>query len=369
MKKILNLKEMEIIMINLDKTNFSLDDITALLDINTEEELNKLYEYAYNVKLETVDNCVYFRGIIELSNICDKDCYYCGIRKSNEKVNKFLLKKETVLESAKWCYEQNYASLVLQAGECQSENFIEYITDLVKEIKKLSNNELGITLSMGEQTKETYQKWFDAGAHRYLLRIETSNPDLYKSIHPDDHLFEVRKQCLIDLKEIGYQVGTGVLIGFPGQTTRDLAKDILFFKENDIDMIGMGPYVVHSDTPLGQTADNSLEIKKYRLELAIKMIAVARIVLKDINIASTTALQALDPIGREKGLKAGANIIMPVITSTEHRQDYLLYEDKPCIDDEVEKCRTCIVSRIESVGDKVILGKWGDSPHFKKKKI
>lgn len=354
-------------MINFEKEIFTKSDIIDMLNLDNKNEIDLLYQKAYQIKLDNVGGFVYFRGIIELSNICEKDCYYCGIRKSNKNVSRFIYDKETILKSAKWCYEQNYGSIVLQSGECKSKNYENYITDIIEEIKKLSNGELGITLSLGEQSEETYKKWFEAGAHRYLLRIETSNKSLYEKLHPLDHSFEERVECLNILRKIGYQVGTGVMIGIPGQTIEDLADDILFFKEKDIDMIGMGPYVRHGETPLGKDADNSKEVKEKRLELALKMISISRIVLKDINIASTTALQALDPFGREKGMKAGANIIMPVITPKEHRKDYLLYEDKPCIDDEAEECKSCIIKRIESIGEKVIFGKWGDSKHYEKR--
>jgi len=252
---------MEKKMLDLEKDNFTKADIIEMLNLYEKSDIDLLYKKAYDIKIKNVGAFVYFRGIIELSNICEKDCYYCGIRKSNTKVKRFIYDKNTILESAKWCYEQNYGSIVLQSGECKTENYENYITDLIKEIKKISNQTLGITLSLGEQTEETYKKWYDAGAHRYLLRIETSNKKLYEKIHPADHSFDERIECLARLKRIGYQVGTGVMIGIPEQKIEDLANDILFFKEKDIDMIGMGPYVRHGDTPLGKNANNSKEEK------------------------------------------------------------------------------------------------------------
>ncbi|BDU51300.1 [FeFe] hydrogenase H-cluster radical SAM maturase HydE [Haliovirga abyssi] len=344
------------------------NEILSFMKEENEEKLKELYKKAYKIKLDNVGDKVYYRGIIEFSNICQKNCNYCGIRKSNSDVHRFTMSEEEILESAKWSYENSYGSLVLQSGERQDEEYIEFVTGLIEKIKKLSNGELGITLSLGEQTFETYEKWYNAGAHRYLLRIETSNKELYNKLHPADHKFETRINCLKDLKKIGYQVGTGVMIGLPEQTEEDLVDDILFFKDMDIDMIGMGPYIVSEKTPIGEIAQNSKEIKKKRFELGLKMIALTRIYLKDINIAATTALQALNPVGREAGLKAGANIIMPVITHKNYRKDYQLYDNKPCIDDNAVECKACLENRIKGVGDKIGYGEWGDSLHYKNKK-
>ena len=242
--------------------------------------------------------------------------------------------------------------------------------DLLREIKSIGNGALGITLCVGEQTKETYQRWYDAGAHRYLLRIESSNPKLYKTLHPQDghHKWEVRKACLDALAAIGYQVGTGVMIGLPGQTLEDLADDILFYRNQNIAMIGMGPYVVHHNTPLGKKVSeaglDSPEERARRLRLSINMVAVTRLFLKDVNIAATTAMQTLHPLGREMALKAGANILMPLVTLPQFRNQYQLYDNKPCLEDGQEQCRNCLSARVASVGDTVGWGQWGDSPHF-----
>lgn len=260
--------------------------------------------------------------------------------------------------------------MTLQSGERQDEAFIDYIEGLVRDIKALSHGELGITLCVGEQDEAAYRRWFEAGAHRYLLRIETSNPALYAKLHPQDgyHQWQVRKNCLDVLRAIGYQVGTGDMSGLPGQTIEDLADDILFYRDMDIDMIGMGPYVVHHNTPLGKAVVaqglDSAEGKRRRLELGLKMIAVTRLFLPDVNIASTTALQALHPMGRELGLKAGANVLMPIVTVPKFRSQYLLYDNKPCVEDTPGQCKNCLAARVASVGDTVGLGQWGDSPHF-----
>jgi biotin synthase len=311
-----------------------------------------------------VGNKVYFRGLIELSNICGKDCYYCGIRKSNPKVARYRMPDDEIVEAAIWAYHEGYGSIVLQAGEIQGDKFTDDIEQIIRKIKSETKGELGITLSLGEQNDSTYMRWYDAGAHRYLLRIETSDSDLYSTLHPSDHDYEKRKTCLYALKRIGYYVGTGVMIGLPGQTVENCADDILFFRDLDVDMIGMGPYIPHNDTPLGAPSDISGFDGSEQLEKALMMIAVTRIVLKDVNIASTTALQALNDLGREMGLKAGANIIMPNITDTRYRRGYQLYENKPCLDENASMCRGCLESRIQSIGETIGYHEWGDSPHF-----
>ena len=354
----------------LNKKNYTKEDIIYLMSLKKPEYLEKLYKKAYEVKEKYIGKKAYFRGLIEFSNKCIKDCLYCGIRASNTDVERFDMTKEEILEMAHWAYENRYGSLTLQSGERQDDFFTEYITDLIKDIKKISNGNLGLTLCLGEQTEKTYRKWFEAGAHRYLLRIETTNEKLYKKIHPNNekHSFEKRKDCLKLLKKIGYHVGTGVMIGLPEQTEEDLVNDIYFFKEMDIDMIGMGPYVVHKDTPLGKEVlnreDNNEEKIYERFNYGLKMIAITRIFLKDVNIAATTALQAINPLGRELGLKAGANILMPIITIPKHREKYQLYDNKPCIDDNSDQCKVCLTGRVRSVGDTIGFGEWGDSPHF-----
>lgn len=352
------------------KKSYHRDDLITLLSLTDPDDLHTLYNAAYAVKAKYVGRVVYYRGLIEFSNRCIKNCRYCGIRRDNSEVERFDTNRDDILAMAKWSYDNSYGSLTLQSGERQDEEFISYIEGLVRDIKKLSDGGLGITLCVGEQTENTYRRWFEAGAHRYLLRIETSNPALYARLHPQDghHEWSVRKSCLDSLRRIGYQVGTGDMIGLPGQTIEDLADDILFYRDMDIAMIGMGPYVVHHNTPIGkQVLSDGLdsdEEKQRRLRLGLNMIAVTRLFLKDVNIASTTALQALHPLGRELGLKAGANVIMPIVTVPKFRSQYLLYDNKPCVDEEPAQCKDCLRARIASVGDTVGLGKWGDSPHF-----
>lgn len=338
------------------------NELISILSLNTDNELTDLYNRAYAIKKQYVGTKVYFRGIIELSNICTKNCYYCGIRKGNPDVKRYTISMEEALAESKWCFEQHYGSLVIQAGERIDEEWIGFIESLIHGIKKLSGGKLGITLSLGEQSEDVYRRWFDAGAHRYLLHVETTNPKLYKSLHPADHDFEYRKSCLNLLRRTGYQVGTGVMVGLPGQTEGDIADDILFFYDQDIDMLGMGPYIPHHGTPLKHLVDGF--DSENALKMGLKLIAACRIALKDVNIATTTALQALHPEGREMGLLAGANVLMPNITDTKYREGYQLYEGKPCLDENADQCIGCLNRRIESIGESIGFDEWGDSKHF-----
>jgi len=340
-------------------------EIIEMLSLTDKSQIEALYKKAYEVKKQYVGTKVYFRGIVELSNVCSKNCYYCGIRSGNTRVGRYTICKEEVLAEAKWCHEQRYGSIVLQAGERESKAWTDFITELILGIKEISGGKLGITLSMGEQTEDVYRQWWEAGAHRYLLRIETSDPDLYTTLHPSNHSYTRRLECIRTLKKLGYQTGTGVMIGLPGQTAEHLAGDILFFYDEDIDMLGMGPFIPHHDTPLGYL------IGTYDPEQALtgglKMIAACRIALRDVNIASTTALQALMPTGRELGLLAGANIIMPNITDTSYRDGYQLYEGKPGLDENACSSRDNLEQSILSIGESIGYDEWGDSRHYKGK--
>jgi len=352
---------------NLQQKRLTREDILFLLNLTGKKELEDLYEAAYAVKTRYVGKKVYFRGIIEFSNVCRKNCFYCGIRKDNQNLVRYSMGLDEIVESARWAWEAGYGSVVLQSGERKNRTFTAFIEKVVKRIKQVSSGELGITLSVGEQDEDTYRRWFDAGAHRYLIRIETSNEALYRRLHPADHSFSERLKSLEALKAVGYQTGTGVMIGLPGQTMEDLADDILFFEKMDVAMIGMGPYLPHGDTPLYGEGSSLAITTEDLLDLSLKMIATTRIYLKDVNIASTTALQALVPTGREMGLLAGANIIMPNITDVQYRSLYQLYDNKPCINENSETCVSCLGTRINSIGETIGYREWGDSPHFKNK--
>jgi biotin synthase len=348
--------------------HFSKDDLVQLL-MAGEEESKKIFELSKAVKEKQVGRKVYFRGLIEYSNYCSKNCYYCGIRAGNSKYVRYEMPDEEVLEAARFALDNNFASIVIQSGERSDRKFVDSIERLLQEIHKLSDGKLHVTLSLGEQSEETYKRWFSAGAHRYLLRIEVSNPELYAKLHPNDkhHDFQERLGALRLLKKTGYQVGTGVMIGLPFQTISDLADDLIFFREFDIDMAGMGPYIEHEATPLFQYRDQLLPLRE-RFLLSLKMVALLRIIMKDINIAATTAMQTIDPQGREKALLVGANVMMPNLTPVKYRQDYLLYENKPCLDEEAEECTRCLEARIALSGDEIGYGEWGDSKHFIRKK-
>ncbi len=352
----------------LDQDHFEKQDIVTLLSAN-EQDRNLLFERSAMIKEKYVGKRVFYRGLIEFSNLCAKNCYYCGIRAGNKQTNRYEITEDEILEAARYAYENKYGSLVIQSGERSDKSFVKRIASLVSRIKKLSNGDLGITLSMGEQTEETYKSWFDSGAHRYLLRIEVSNPELYLKYHPNDkkHDYFARLESLHLLRKVGYQVGTGVMIGLPFQTVHDLADDLIFFRNFDIDMVGMGPFIEHENTPLYQYKDELLS-KSERFYLSLKMVAILRIMMKDINIAATTAMQAIDPLGREKAIKVGANIIMPNLTPSKYREDYLLYEDKPCLDEDANDCKQCLEARIHMAGGDIGYGEWGDSTHFKKRK-
>ncbi|HLP74053.1 MAG TPA: [FeFe] hydrogenase H-cluster radical SAM maturase HydE [Bacteroidales bacterium] len=348
----------------LNKETFSKEEIIRLLQTSGEDR-TLLFKKAADVKEKYIGNRVWFRGLIEFSNVCGKDCLYCGIRKGNKNVKRYNLSDDEIIAAARFAWENKYGSIALQSGELEAEFFTGRIETLVKRIKELSKGELGITLSVGEQDPEIYRRWYEAGAHRYLLRIESTNEKLYRKIHPDNlkHDFKRRLDCLKSLQEIGYQTGTGVMIGLPFQTLDDLAGDLLFFNEFNIDMCGMGPYVEHADTPLVQYAADLMPLKD-RFDLTLKMIAVLRIMMKDINIVAATALQAIDPIGREKAVMTGANIVMPNITPGKYRDSYKLYDNKPCTDDSAEDCQSCLEARITLANAEVVYGEWGDSRHY-----
>ncbi len=339
------------------------EDIVPILKMGSKKEMEALQSLAMEVKREKVGRGVYFRGLVEFSNVCRKNCFYCGLRKDNKKVSRFRLSEEEILNTAAFAHENRYGSLVLQSGENQSKEHIDFICRIVKRIKSQYN--LGITLSCGEQSEDTYRRFFRNGAHRYLLRVETSSRELYGKWHPDDgkHRFETRLDCLRSLKNIGFQLGSGSMVGVPYQTYEDIAGDILFLRDMEVDMMGIGPFIEHSGTPFYRSEAYSIP-REERLNVTLRMIAVLRILLKDVNIASTTALQVLDKFGREKGLMFGANVIMPNLTPTIRRKDYLLYEDKPCLEEDAFHCNSCLSARIACVGDTIGYGEWGDPLHF-----
>lgn len=334
-----------------------------ILSTQNPGEIEVIRRSAEQALLEHCGDTVRLRGLIEFSNRCTSDCYYCGIRRSNRAPKRYTLRRDEIVETARWCGEQGYGSVVLQSGERRDAKFMRFIADTVRAIKDATRSDalphgVGITLCVGEQSEETYREWFDAGAHRYLLRMETSSPRLFAELHPENQRYESRVKCLKTLKAIGYRVGTGVMIGLPGQTVDDLVDDLLFFRDIGADMIGMGPYIPHAQAVLPGEAP--IPEAATRLQLALRMIAATRLLLPNINIAATTALQTLAPDGRELGLRFGANVIMPQATPLRVRREYTLYDGKPCLEDSAGQCASCLEGRIHAVGRRILRNTWGD---------
>ncbi|MBE0646161.1 MAG: [FeFe] hydrogenase H-cluster radical SAM maturase HydE [Bacteroidales bacterium] len=340
------------------------DEIITLIQLKPPYN-SLLHQKASDVKEKSVGKVVYFRGLIEYSNRCSKSCYYCGIRSHNTLLKRYQLTDKEVIEAANYAHQNRFASIVIQSGEESSQKFITTIERLLGEIRQLTNGELHVTLSLGEQKEEAYRRWFDAGAQRYLLRIETSNPELYKRLHPVDkmHTYNRRLETLSLIKKVGYQTGTGVMIGLPFQTVEDLADDLIFFREMDIDMAGMGPYIEHEETPLFEYRNQLLPIQE-RLEISLNMVALLRIMMPNINIAATTAMQTIDPQGRERALLAGANVMMPNLTPLKYKESYLLYNNKPGLEDDAEESKESMEEEIRRAGDKIGYGEWGNSRHY-----
>ena len=342
----------------------SKDELVELLSSTGKKE-RTLFNYSSKSKLQNVGNEVYLRGLIELTNVCEKDCFYCGIRKSNKSIRRYSLKHEEVIELVKFAYEKGYGSVAIQTGEIKSAAFTNRIDRIIKDSKKITNNQIGITLSCGEQCEETYRRWFESGADRYLLRIETSSEELYKKLHPtgESYSFSKRLKALELLRKTDYQVGTGVMIGLPFQTMEILADDLIFMKEFDIDMCGMGPYIEHAKTPLFEYRGILLSPSE-RFNLGLKMISLLRILMPDINIAATTAMQTLDKKGREKAIVVGANVIMPNITTYEYRKDYFLYESRPLSSLHDEDELSSLDKNLKSINHKIGYFKQGNSKRY-----
>lgn len=344
--------------------NLGVEELERLLSPADAAERECARAAAYSLKCRYCGRKVSMRGLIEIGNVCAKDCFYCGIRRSNSSVRRYSLDVAGIVRMAEKCAALGYASAVLQGGEMESEANTAFIEECLLRMRPLG---LGVTLSLGEQTEEVYARWKKAGARRYLLRIETSDRELYSRLHPASHSWERRVECLRSLRRCGYQVGTGVMCALPGQTARQLAGDVKFFGDEDVDMIGMGPYIPHPDTPLA-AKDEGFDAAT-RLEKGLDLIAATRLYLHDVNIAAATALQALAPDGRERGVLAGANVIMPNATDVEYRKAYTLYSGKPCMEENATACRGCLERRLESIGEAPLYGESGDSPHFAARQI
>ncbi len=314
------------------------EEIIQLLRL---EDATPLFQAADRVRSRYVGDEVHLRGLIEFSNICKQNCLYCGLRRDNHKLERYRLEPETIVDFAAKAKSYGYRTVVLQSGE-DPYYTVEVLCDIIRQIKAL---DMAITLSIGEKSLEEYKAYREAGADRYLLRIETTDVRLYEKMDPGMN-YDNRVQCLKALKELGYELGSGCLVGLPGQTLESLAEDILFFKAMEADMIGIGPFIPNPDTPLAEVPAGSFELSQ-------KVMAITRLVLPDINIPATTAMETLHPQGRILALQRGANVVMPNITEGDYRRMYALYPGKICINDTPAHCRSCITGKIQGIGRKV----------------
>lgn len=321
--------------------NFSKQEIIEILRDDSKNEW--LLSLANRIRRENVGDEVHLRGLIEFSNICKSTCKYCGLRCENKNIERYRIQPEDIIFYAQKAVDMGYKTIVLQSGE---DKFFskDVMCEIIKEIKKL---DVALTLSIGERSFEEYKAFRDSGADRYLIRIETTDRNLYSQMHPNMD-FDNRVRCLKDLKSLGFETGTGCLVGLPGQTVESLADDILFFKEIGADMVGIGPFIAHPDTPLKDCSNGDFMI-------ALKVMALTRILLPEINIPATTAMETLNPNGRIIALQSGANVVMPNVTVTEFREKYEIYPGKV----EISDCsREIIEEKINSI-DRVIASGYG----------
>lgn len=329
----------------------SKEEFVALIDHRTQELTDYLFEKARRIREEHYGKDVYLRGLIEFTNYCRNDCYYCGIRRSSKSASRYRLTKEQILSCCDEGYRLGFRTFVLQGGE-DGHYTDAVLTDIIRSIKD-SHPDCALTLSIGERSYESYQAFYDAGADRYLLRHETADPEHYGKLHPAGLTLEARKKCLTDLKEIGFEVGSGFMVGSPGQTPAQLAEDMLFLHELQPQMVGIGPFLPHHDTPFASEQSGTAE-------LTLFMLAMIRLMLPAVLLPATTALGTVDPTGREKGILAGANVVMPNLSPLEVRDKYLLYDNKICTGDEAAECRNCLEGRISGIGYRIVVDR-GDS--------
>lgn len=307
--------------------------------------VGRLAEEAVRLRKQYYGDKVYTRGLIEFTNYCKNNCYYCGIRNGNHHAQRYRLTEEEILACCRDGYKLGYRTFVLQGGEdpyYTDERMVSIIRSIKEEFP-----DCALTLSIGEKTYESYRLFREAGADRYLLRHETADASLYRSLHPKQMELEVRKQCLYDLKKLGYQVGAGFMVGSPGQTLSHIAEDLLFLQELQPSMVGIGPFVPHHDTVYAEEPAGSVE-------LTLFLLSVIRILLPKVLLPATTALGTLDPRGREKGLSVGANVVMPNLSPVSNRKLYELYDNKICTGEEAAECRGCLGRRVESVGYRLV---------------
>lgn len=320
------------------------EEFCFLIQGRTKETASKLAEEARRRKQAIYGDSIFLRGIVEFSNVCKNDCYYCGIRKSNEHVRRYRLSKEEILQCCRAGYEIGMRTFVLQSGEdgAYTDQILE---EIIRGIKK-EFPDCAVTLSLGEREKDSYQRLYDAGADRYLLRHETADPEHYRKLHPEYMSFEHRMHCLYELREIGYDVGAGMMVGSPYQTDRELAEDLYFIQDFRPEMCGIGPFIPHRDTPFRDQPAGTLEMTLF-------LLSVIRLIEPEVLLPATTALGTIDPRGREKGVLAGANVVMPNLSPVRVRHQYELYDNKICMDDEAGQCGACIELRMRTVGSRI----------------
>ena len=316
------------------------------------DAIRLLREEAVRIQKKYFENKIYTRGLIEFTNYCRNDCYYCGIRRSNRNASRYRLTKEEILQCCENGYELGFRTFVLQGGEDPWFND-DRMVDIIRSVKQ-GYPDCAITLSIGEKSKESYQRFKDAGADRYLLRHETASEEHYRYVHPECLSLANRKQCLYTLKELGYQVGAGFMVGAPGQTLEYLAEDLVFLKDLNPHMVGIGPFIPHHDTKFAEEPAGSVDMTLF-------LLSVIRIMLPQVLLPATTALGTLDPRGSEKGFQAGANVVMPNLSPVKNRKQYELYDNKICTGEEAAECRGCLARRVESVGYEIVTDR-GDSP-------
>lgn len=322
--------------------DFSKNEVIEILKDNSQNDW--LFSLADKIRKENVGDEVHLRGLIEFSNICKRTCKYCGLRCENKEIDRYRIEPDDIIFYAQKAVDMGYKTIVLQSGEDEYYSR-EILCRIIKGIKTL---DVVLTLSIGERSFDDYKAFKDCGADRYLIRIETTDKELYKKMHP--HMsFENRVRCLKDLGKLGYEVGTGCLVGLPGQTIESLANDILFFKEINADMVGIGPFIAHPHTPLKDCLNGDFT-------LALKVMALTRILLKNINIPATTAMETLNQNGRIIALQSGANVVMPNVTTTEYRAKYEIYPNKICINENPSQCFNCVSGKIRSIGRSVSTG-------------
>ena len=350
------------------------DSIVSLLQTRNKGEIHELHEAAGKITSKVFGNEVSIRGIVEFSNHCEKACHYCGVPSYTEKG--FLIPHDSIIECCDFMWEKGYRNLVLQSGEVTSEARMNWLTELVNKIfgkfGKEKDTGMCIILSIGELSYQQYKRLYDLGVQRFLLRVETSNPSLYAQIHPPDHKWERRIEALRDLKSIGYVTGTGSMVGLPNQTFDDVASDIEFFRNGQYPMIGLGPYVIHSDTVMGKSIikttskDERKEADDLKVETTLKVYDVLRLVSPLINLAATTALDTLSPGAKAIALTGGSNVVMPIITPKVFRSGYQLYEGKKEVDMDRDDTHQKVLDLMKKTGKTARFNRWNHPPLFEK---